>query len=95
LVKLVAGALEEEKTMTELLELPREFFIHGKRIGRKKEILFGKETLRGKRTSNGGELEHFQQGKTSNAQRRTPNLESKIFCAALICTPRSAQWRRL
>jgi hypothetical protein len=45
LVKLVAGALENVKAMAELLQIPGEFVVDRKRIGREKEILFGEEAL--------------------------------------------------
>ena len=45
LVKLIAGALENKKPMTKLLEVGQEFLADGKRIGRKEPILFREETL--------------------------------------------------
>ncbi len=56
LVKLVAGALENEEPMTELLEFFRERGIDRERIGREEEILFGEKALFGEGGSDRGEL---------------------------------------
>src|SRR5882724_1881212 len=45
LIQLIAGALENVKTMTKLLQLVREFLIDRKRIRRKQKILLGEETV--------------------------------------------------
>ena len=56
LVKLVAGALKNEKAMAELLEFFRERGIDRERVRRKEEILFGEEALFREGGSDRGEL---------------------------------------
>src|SRR5204863_9454971 len=84
LVKLVAGALENEKAMAKLLEFLCKFFVDRKGIGRKEKILFGEKALGGEGRLYRGEIrgmsKHRIEAPNSKLQHpeklQIPNIKS-------------------
>jgi hypothetical protein len=52
LIELIASTLKDEEAMTELLKLPRKFFVNRERFGRKQPIFVGEKSFGRKGASN-------------------------------------------